>query len=355
MEKHLGEIPIMVGSRACNLHGCSPQQLVAQGEHEQEWGGYFVVKGHEKILRMLSAIRKNYPMTVKRESWRKRGKLFTDMGVFMRCVKEDMTSTNNVVHYLSNGTVKFMCSHQKALFFLPLVLVLKALTDRPDSYIYQQLTMGLEDDLYYKDRVAFMLRHLQMEGLYTQEQVRRYIGKNFRVKLNQLPEWWSDEEVCRYLLRTSVAIHLEDDADKFHLIVFMSRKLFAFAQAKCALEGMDDVMMQEITLAGHVYLQLLKDRLALWLLGCKAAILKKARATKGQFQLSSGESRLECQSDLLVLLHLLISYFKYEFVCSFPLSLQVKWVPSCKSAPDSTMFSSRSSPRAIYQPTPISD
>lgn len=77
-----------------------------------------------------------------------------------------------------------------------------------------------------------------------------------------------------------MAIHLSDDVDKFHLLVFMTRKLFAFVQGKCAQEGMDPVMMQEVTLAGHVYLQLLKDRLSVWLNVLKLVILKRQRAVK---------------------------------------------------------------------------
>lgn len=163
--------------------------MVEKGEHEQEWGGYFVVKGHERMLRMVSAIRKNYPMTVRRETWKRRGKLFTDLGVFLRCCKEDFTSTNNVLHYLSNGTVKFMCSYRKNLFILPLVLVMRALVDLPDSYIYEQLVEGLEDDLYYKDRIVFMLRQLQQEGIYSQSQARQYLGRSFRKKLADIPKW----------------------------------------------------------------------------------------------------------------------------------------------------------------------
>lgn len=167
----------------------TPKQMVNSGEHEQEWGGYFVVKGHERILRMISATRKNYPMTVTREIWKRRGKLFSDMGVLIRCVKEDFTTVNNVLHYLTNGTIKFMCSYKKALYILPPVLVLKALIDCPDAYIYEQLVQGMEDDLYYKDRIAFMLRQLQMEGLYSQEQARQYLGQCFREKFIELPDW----------------------------------------------------------------------------------------------------------------------------------------------------------------------
>ena len=33
--KELGEFPTMVRSKACNLEGLSPQQLVEKGEHEE--------------------------------------------------------------------------------------------------------------------------------------------------------------------------------------------------------------------------------------------------------------------------------------------------------------------------------
>lgn len=279
-ERSLGEIPIMVGSEHCNLGGLSPKEIVEKGEHEQEWGGYFIIKGHERLLRMLSATRKNYPIAVQRDIWKGRGKLFTDKGVYLRSVKEDFTSTNNVLHYLSNGTMKLMFSFRKAIYVFPIVLILKALIDCPDSYIYEQLTQGIGEDLYYKDRISFMLRQLQQEGLYSRTQVRNYIGRNFRLKMHELPSWYTDEEVCQVLLNNSVAIHLSDDVDKFHLLVFMTRKLFAFAQGKCAQEGMDPVMMQEVTLAGHVYLQLLKDRLSVWLNVLKLVILKRQRAVK---------------------------------------------------------------------------
>lgn len=171
------------------MAGLTPKELVAKGEHEQEYGGYFVVKGHERILRMLSATRKNYPITVERDIWKRRGKMFSSKGVFIRCVKEDMTSTNNVLHYISNGTMKLMLSFRKGLFFFPIILVMKALVNCTDSYIYEQLVQGLEDNIYFKDRIALMLRQVQDEGLFTYAHARNYIGRNFRAQFKELPDW----------------------------------------------------------------------------------------------------------------------------------------------------------------------
>ena len=36
------------------------------GEQESEWGGYFVIGGHERILRMLQTTRRNYPIAMQR-------------------------------------------------------------------------------------------------------------------------------------------------------------------------------------------------------------------------------------------------------------------------------------------------
>ena len=60
----MGYIPIMLRSMACHLHGLSPAELVRRGEHEQEWGGYFIVGGHERLIRMLQTTRRNYPVAM---------------------------------------------------------------------------------------------------------------------------------------------------------------------------------------------------------------------------------------------------------------------------------------------------
>ena len=69
-----------------------PTELISFKEHEQEWGGYFIVKGHEKIVRMLLMTRRNYPVTIRRNGWKQRGDRFSDLGVLLRSVKDDSTA-----------------------------------------------------------------------------------------------------------------------------------------------------------------------------------------------------------------------------------------------------------------------
>lgn len=80
-------------SNSCHLNKLKPSELVKHKEHADEFGGYFVVKGHERLVRMLLLTRRNYPIAVKRSGWKQRGSLFSDLGLLIRCVTDDQTST----------------------------------------------------------------------------------------------------------------------------------------------------------------------------------------------------------------------------------------------------------------------
>ncbi|XP_041985440.1 DNA-directed RNA polymerase I subunit RPA2 isoform X2 [Aricia agestis] len=69
--------------------------------------------------------------------------------------------------------------------------------------------------------------------------------------------------------------------DKFHALVFMTQKLYDVVQNKCSVEGADAVMVQELQVGGHLYLQVLKDRLQTLLYIVRSNILKRAKSSRG--------------------------------------------------------------------------
>ena len=151
IEKVVGNLPIMLRSNVCHLNNLSPKELIERGEQESEWGGYFIIGGHERILRMLQTTRRNYPIAMQRPSWKNRGKNFSDLGVTIDCCKPDLTTVKNVLHFVSTGTAKFMFNVGRELFFIPVVMILKCLSNRSDAYIYEQLCSGTDpDDHYYR-------------------------------------------------------------------------------------------------------------------------------------------------------------------------------------------------------------
>jgi len=293
----LGEFPTMVRSKACNLEGLSPQQLVEKGEHEEEWGGYFVSGGYEKIIRMLQTTRRNYPIAMRRPGWKDRGKDFSDLGVLMECSKKDSTITKNLVHYVTTGTAMFMFSHSREMFFVPVIMLLKCLLEVTDAEIYRELMIGAGNDHYRKSVVVNMIRELQEESIYSRDQARAFIGRSFKEKVKyEVPSWYTDEEIADWLIQKNVAIHLVEPADKFSTICLMVRKMLAYIQDKCVLEGADCLMMQELILGGHLYLQLVKENLQQNLQILKMLILKKARTEDRNFLLTNEYMEKMCRS-----------------------------------------------------------
>lgn len=47
---YVGELPILVKSKRCNLYGLSPEELVELGEDPMDMGGYMIINGSEKVL-----------------------------------------------------------------------------------------------------------------------------------------------------------------------------------------------------------------------------------------------------------------------------------------------------------------
>lgn len=122
-----------------------------------------------------------------------------------------------------------------------------------------------------------MLLALHQDNLHSHEECKAYIGKMFRVKFLECPEWYTDTEITDFILKRCILIHLDKMEDKFNLLVFMTQKLFVFAQDKCKIEGADAVMMQELLLGGHLYQQVVKERLQMWLSFLRMNILKRVK------------------------------------------------------------------------------
>jgi DNA-directed RNA polymerase I subunit RPA2 len=59
----------MVRSKFCNLADKSEEELARAGEDMHEFGGYFIINGNEKIVRMLIVAKRNYPVCFSRPNF----------------------------------------------------------------------------------------------------------------------------------------------------------------------------------------------------------------------------------------------------------------------------------------------
>ncbi|GJE87475.1 DNA-directed RNA polymerase I subunit RPA2 [Phanerochaete sordida] len=255
-----GLLPIMVRSVRCNLRGMSSAELVSHHEEPEEFGGYFIINGNERLIRYLILPRRNHVISLIRPSFTNRGPSYTPNAVQIRCVRPDQTGVTNTLHYLSNGSATLRFSWRKQEYVIPIMLILKALVGASDKEIFEGVMMQEYEDTFLTDRVEMLLRSFKTYSLYTGDQCLEYLGDKFRVVLG-MPEDWTNKALGTWLIDKLVLVHLDNPRDKFRMLLFMLRKLFAVVSGSCSVDNPDSPQHQEVLLPGALYGMILKERL----------------------------------------------------------------------------------------------
>lgn len=285
IEEQIGSVPIMVKSKLCNLRNLSPKEFIRRKEDAEEIGGYFIANGNERLIRMLIAIRRNFPIGLSRNTWKDSFPFYSEYGVQMRCVGPGEKTQNMVLHYLTNGTAKLKVFYNARPITLPMNMVLRALVDYSDKKIYQRLICGYvgKEKPFYQKCIISMMKLVRKEGVNNQSEAVEYLGSKLKETNKDLPSWWTDSEAGESLIESSVAIHLQNNEDKFNCIAQMSKKLYALAKAECAIENEDNPMFHEVYTSGQIYFTLLIERIELLLSGLKMCFdrhFSKAKPTE---------------------------------------------------------------------------
>ncbi|TCD63877.1 hypothetical protein EIP91_004817 [Steccherinum ochraceum] len=258
--KDCGLIPIMVRSIRCNIKGLSSAELVRHHEEPEEFGGYFIINGNERLIRYLILPRRNHVISLTRPSFTNRGPSYTPHAVQIRCVRPDQTSATNTLHYLSNGNAMLRFSWRKQEYVIPIMLILKALVSASDKEIFEGVMMQDYENTFLTDRVELLLRSFKTYSLYTGDQCLEYLGDRFRVVLG-LPDDWSNKALGTWVINKMVLVHLGDPREKFRMLIFMLRKLFAVVSRSCASDNPDSPQHQEVLLPGTLYGMIIKEKL----------------------------------------------------------------------------------------------
>lgn len=196
----------------------SSAELVKHHEEPEEFGGYFVINGNERLIRYLILPRRNHVIALIRPSFSNRGPSYTQHAVQIRCARPDQTSVTNTLHYLANGSAMLRFTWRKQEYVIPIMLILKALVDASDKEIFEGVIMQDYDNTFLTDRVELLLRSFKMYTMHTGSQCLEYLGDKFRVVLG-LPDDWTNEDVGMWLIDKLVLVHLKSARDKFRMLL----------------------------------------------------------------------------------------------------------------------------------------
>ena len=280
-----GEMPIMIKSDRCHLRGLSAHKLVYLKEEANEMGGYFITNGIERVIRLLQVPRRNYAAAIERNSFKNRGPSYSDKGVVMRCCRPDQSSVTITLHYLANGgaTLKFVARKQE--FLLPVVIVAKALAEITDKEFFDRVVQGNHSNTFLTSRLELLLRDAKQYGIFSSAECLAFLGSHFRLFL-PISERWSDEQAGRMLVERYFFVHVKPFTSKLECLLHMLRKLFSFAEGKCANDNADALMNHELLLPGHLINMIVKEKLEEVLLSIKMHICKDFKVDRQKFNTS---------------------------------------------------------------------
>jgi DNA-directed RNA polymerase I subunit RPA2 len=123
-------------SSKCHLAKLTGPELIRRREEEREQGGYFVLNGIERLVRLLIMPRRNIVLGIQRSSYAKRGHNYSSLATTCRSVRPDQSAITVTVHYLTDGNCTVRFSVRKQEFLLPAVLVFKALVDTTGTFVF---------------------------------------------------------------------------------------------------------------------------------------------------------------------------------------------------------------------------
>lgn len=278
----LGELPIMVMSNKCHLHNLSPKKLLELREESNEVGGYFIINGIERVIRLLQIQRRNYAVAIERNTFRNRGNNYSDKGVAMKCTRKDLSSNTVTLHYLNNGcaTLRFVLRKQE--FLLPVILVAKSLMNISDKELFDRIVGENKSNTFLTTRIELLLRDYKQYKLSSMNECLAYLGSLFRTLLG-ISSRYDDIQAGIVLIKRYIFIHVDSFGAKLDCLIHMIRKLFYFVQGKCVNDNADALMNHDILLPGHLINIILKEKLEEALLTVKNLIVRDFRLNKTKF------------------------------------------------------------------------
>ncbi|KAK0303454.1 DNA-directed RNA polymerase III complex subunit Rpc2 [Friedmanniomyces endolithicus] len=269
----LGRLPIMLRSSKCVLHGKSETDMGLLSECSIDPGGYFIVRGQEKVILVQEQLSKNRIIV---ESAK---------GIIQASVTSHTSHVKTKTYVLLKKGLLYL-RHNTLNEDVPVAIVLRAMGVQSDHEI---LLITAGNDATYQDEFAPNLEQAALEGVFTQEQALDYVAS--KLKADRFPSFGrvpkSPKQQALEKLAETVIPHVEVKGMNFRpkalYIAFMTRRVLMAMHDPKLVDDRDYVGNKRLELAGQMLALLFEDLFKDFTRQMKVSmdkILKKPNPTK---------------------------------------------------------------------------
>ncbi|KAL6518573.1 DNA-directed RNA polymerase III subunit 2 [Orobanche gracilis] len=240
----IGRMPIMLRSCCCVLYGKDEQELAKYGECPLDPGGYFVVKGTEKVILIQEQLSNN--------------RIIIDSDK-KGCVQASVTSSTEAT---KSKTVVKMEKEKINLYLnqftskVPIMIVLKAMGMESDQEVVQMIGR----DPRYSELLLPSIEDCVVNKVHTQYQALEYLEQ----KAKKFPFTTYEKEglalsILRNLFLANVPVRQNNFRPKCIYVAVMLRRMMEAILNKDAMDDKDYVGNKRLELAGQMMAILFED------------------------------------------------------------------------------------------------
>jgi len=224
---HIGDIPVMLKSNLCLLHGNTPEALISLGEDPFDPGGYFIVNGSERVIVGLEDLAPNRILVDVDSSGTKpayRAKVFSTTVGFRARITCKMKPKNMIVVSIPGVPQE-----------IPLIIIMRALGGGSDKEIAEMISLNrdIQDQLEASFDEAVGINTVEDAIIYignrvAHGQVREYrlrraqtvLDRNFLPHIGNTPENRVEKayflgEMALRIIELKLGLRGEDDKDHY--------------------------------------------------------------------------------------------------------------------------------------------
>ncbi|KAE9419637.1 hypothetical protein Angca_005083, partial [Angiostrongylus cantonensis] len=251
----IGRLPIMLRSSKCILKDLAEEELARVQECPYDPGGYFIIKGSEKVILMQEQLSKNRIM-IGRNSNRD-----------LQCEVLSSTSEKKSMTYVIARRNKYWLRHNQLTDDIPVAFIFKAMGVESEYNIISAI--GLEEK--YVVAFAASLDECSKNNIFTQQHAVNYITSKVKVRKYGFPYGGSSssnisvpkEHEAVDFLSTSMFCHIPCNDGNFKMkaifLGLMIRRLIQAELGECDLDDRDFYGNKRLELAGSLLSLLFED------------------------------------------------------------------------------------------------
>jgi DNA-directed RNA polymerase III subunit RPC2 len=263
----IARMPIMLRSCKCILNNKSPEEMVALKECPLDPGGYFIIRGVEKVILIQEQLSKNRIIV---EQDRK--------GCVCATVQSSTQEKKSKTNIVFGKSGRVTLTHNSINSEIPVCIIMKAMGIETDKEI-AELVCGTDPE--YLELFSSSLEECSMQEIFTQKQALEYLGSKIKKTFNNFngPTIKKEpiDEALNMLAETVLA-HVPVDFDENGEFNFRPKAVYVALMVRRTLQAVKDggivddrdfIGNKRLELAGQLLSLLFEDLFKTWISNIK--------------------------------------------------------------------------------------